>query len=62
MVVNLDKHLHAIEQARIHGDAAITDIQAGLDREATIDDLAAETQRVMIATGKSYLTRKMDEP
>jgi hypothetical protein len=33
-----------------------------LDREATIDDLAAETKRVMIAAGKSYLKRKMDEP
>jgi hypothetical protein len=61
-LVNLDKRLHAIEHARIHGDAAITGVQARLDREATIDDLAAETKRVMIAAGKSYLKRKMDEP
>jgi hypothetical protein len=61
-LVNLDNHLHAIEQARTHGNAAITNVQARLDREAAIDDLAAETKPVMIAVGKSYLKRKMDEP
>lgn len=61
-LVNLDKRLHAIERARIHGDAAITSVQAKLDREAAINDLAAETKRVMIATGKSYLKCKLDEP
>ena len=61
-VVNLDRHLHAMERASIHDAAAITGVQARLDREATIDDLTAETKRVMIDAGKSYLKRKLDEP
>ena len=61
-LVNLDNRLHAIEPARTHGDAAITGVQARLDQEAAIDDLGAETKRVMIAAGKSYLQRKMDAP
>lgn len=61
-LVNLDKGLHDIKCARIHGDAAITSIQARLDQEAAIDDLVTETKQVMIATGKSYLKRKMDGP
>ena len=61
-LVNLDNRLHAIEQARIQGNTAITSVQARLDREAAIDDLAAETKCVMITAGKSYLKRKMDEP
>ena len=54
--------LHAIEQAGIHGDAAITGVQARLDREAAIDDLGTETKSVMIAASKSYLQCKMDAP
>jgi hypothetical protein len=33
-----------------------------LDWEAAINNLEAETKRVMIATGKSYLKKKMEEP
>ena len=61
-LVNLDNRLHAIEQARIQGNTAITSVQSRLDREAANDDLAAETKCVMITAGKSYLKRKMDEP
>ena len=61
-LVNLDKCLLTIEQARTHGDAAITGVQARLDPEAAIDNLAAKTKRVMITAGKSYLKPKMDEP
>lgn len=61
-LVNLDNRLHAIERARDHGDVAITGVQARLDKEAAIDDLAVETKRVMFATSKAYLKRKMDEP
>ncbi|CAD6253865.1 unnamed protein product [Miscanthus lutarioriparius] len=59
---NLDKCLHAIERARIHGDAAISSVQATLDHEAAIDDLTTETKRARIAADKSYLKRKLDEP
>lgn len=59
-LVNLDSRLHAIEHAHDHGDAAITDVQARLDKEATIKDLTAETKRVMIVAGKAYLKRKME--
>ena len=61
-LINLDKRLHAIEQARTHGDVAITGVQDRLDREAAINDLTAETKRVMIVVGKSYLKHKMGEP
>ena len=61
-LVNLDNRLHAIECTCTHGDAAITGVQARLDREAAIDDLASETNRVMITASKSYLQRKMDAP
>ena len=53
-LVNLDKRLHAIEHACIHDDATITGVQARIDREAAIDDLATKTKRVMIIAGKSY--------
>ena len=33
-----------------------------MDREAAIDNLAAEIKLVMIATDRSYLKRKMDKP
>ena len=61
-LVHLNKRLHAIERACIHGDTAITDVQARLDREAAIDDLATETKRIMITISKSHLQCKMDEP
>jgi hypothetical protein len=61
-LANLDTRLHTIEQACIHGDTAIFDIHARLDREATIDNLEAKTNRVMIATGKFYLKNNMEEP
>lgn len=48
--------------AQIYVDATITGVQARLDREATIDNLKAETKRVMINAGKSYLKCKMDGP
>ena len=61
-LTNLDTRQHAIEMAQIHGDAAITGVQSRLDREAAIDNLEAETKKVMIDAGKSYLKPKMDEP
>lgn len=61
-LVNLDKCPHAIEHASIHGDAAITGVQARLDREVTIDNLTTEAKKIMIATGKAYLKSKMDAP
>ena len=61
-LVNLDNRLHAIERAHTHGDTAITGVQARLDQEAAIDDIAAKTKRVIIAAGKSYLQCKMDAP
>ena len=54
-LINLDNCLHVIEQAHIHSHTAITSVQVRLDREAAIDDLAAETKCVMIAADKSYL-------
>ena len=61
-LVHLGMCLHAIEQAGIHGNTAITGIQARLDQEAAIDNLVAETKKVMIAAGKSYPKHKKDEP
>ena len=40
-----------------YGDAAITGVQARLDREVAINNLAAETKNIMIVTSKSYLKR-----
>jgi hypothetical protein len=60
-LVNLNTRLHDIEQARIHGEV-IASVQARLDREAAIDDLATETKNVMIAAGRSSLQSKMEEP
>ena len=37
-------------------------VQAKLDIEAAIDKLTAETKRVMIAAGRSYLQSKIEEP
>jgi hypothetical protein len=46
----------------MHQGEAITTIQARLDHEATIDNLATKTKNVMITTYRSYLKSKMEEP
>jgi hypothetical protein len=55
-VIDLNTRIHDIEQAQIQG-GHIMDEHARLNHEAAMEELTAETRRVMIAAGRSYLQR-----